>query len=193
MKLRLLQGWRFNLWLRSGGYGVLCGGTSQSKKSRKGCETNDLERHDLISAKGMLFKVRRYPLRVFLTIGSLAALLALSACSGTMQGVTRGTGEAVQFSYEQGMNSDTLTAVIGSETFKGKAVPRGRQSIQATNWTGASVYGSSSTGEFMAVLLGSRGSSLSCQLQYASAEGLTTSGGVGVCQHSDGRVIDVVW
>ena len=123
----------------------------------------------------------------------LALILALSACSGTMQGVTRGTGEAVKFSYEQGMNSDTLTAVVGTETFKGKAVPRGRQSIQATTWSGDAIFGSSSTGEFVAVLLGSRGSSLSCQLQYANAEGYTNSGGVGVCRHSDGRMIDVVW
>ncbi|MGZ3218577.1 hypothetical protein [Paracoccus sp. T5] len=143
--------------------------------------------------EGHVFDFRRYPLRAFSTISSLTVLLALSACSGTMQGVTRGTGEAVQFSYEQGMNSDTLTAVIGNETFKGKAVPRGTQSIQATTWSGDSIYGSSSTGEFMAVLLGSRGSSLSCQLQYANAEGFTTSGGVGVCRHSDGRIIDVVW
>lgn len=123
----------------------------------------------------------------------LAVILALSACSGTMQGVTRGTGEAVQFSYEQGMNSDTLTAVVGTETFKGKAVPRGRQSLQATTWSGDAIFGSSSTGEFVAVLLGSRGSSLSCQLQYANAEGYTNSGGVGFCRHSDGRMIDVVW
>lgn len=110
-----------------------------------------------------------------------------------MQGVTRGTGEAVQFSYEQGMNSDTLTAVIGGETFKGKAVQRGKQSISATTWSGDAVFGTASTGDMVAVLLGSRGSSLSCQLQYADSSGFTTSGGVGVCRHSDGRVIDVVW
>lgn len=123
----------------------------------------------------------------------LVLILALSACTGTMQGVTRGTGETVKFSYEQGMNSDTLTAVVGTETFKGKAVPRGRQSIHATTWSGDTMFGSSSTGEFMAVLLGSGGSSLSCQLQYANADGFTNSGGVGVCRHSDGRVIDVIW
>ena len=55
----------------------------------------------------------------------MALILALSACSGTMNGVTRGTGEAVTFSYEQGMDSDTLTAAISGETFRGKAVMRG--------------------------------------------------------------------
>lgn len=123
----------------------------------------------------------------------MALILALSACSGTMNGVTRGTGEAVTFSYEQGMDSDTLTAVIGGETFRGKAVMRGAQSISATTLSGDMIFGSSSTGDAVAVLIGNRGSSLSCQLQYADSSGFTTSGGVGVCRHSDGRVIDVVW
>lgn len=132
-------------------------------------------------------------LSTFSRLAALAVLLVVSGCSGTMQGVTRGTGEAVQFSYEQGMNSDTLTAVIGGETFKGKAVQRGKQSVSATTWSGDAVFGTASTGDMVAVLLGSRGSSLSCQLQYADSSGFTTSGGVGVCRHSDGRVIDVVW
>ena len=123
----------------------------------------------------------------------MALILALSACSGTMNGVTRGTGEAVTFSYEQGMDSDTLTAGIGGETFRGKAVMRGAQSISATTLSGDMIFGSSSTGDAVAVLIGNRGSSLSCQLQYADSSGFTTSGGVGVCRHSDGRVIDVVW
>ncbi|GEM_PF-3082885 len=55
------------------------------------------------------------------------------------------------------------------------------------------IIGTNYTGDFVAVLLGSRGSSLSCQLQYADSSGFTTSGGVGVCQHSDGRLIDIVW
>lgn len=123
----------------------------------------------------------------------MALILALSACSGTMNGVTRGTGEAVTFSYEQGMDSDTLTAAISGETFRGKAVMRGAQSISATTLSGDMIFGSSSTGDAVAVLIGNRGSSLSCQLQYADSSGFTTSGGVGVCRHSDGRVIDVVW
>ena len=124
---------------------------------------------------------------------SMALILAISACSGTMNGVTRGTGEAVTFSYEQGMDSDTLTAAISGETFRGKAVMRGAQSISATTLSGDMIFGSSSTGDAVAVLIGNRGSSLSCQLQYTDSSGFTTSGGVGVCRHSDGRVIDVVW
>lgn len=149
--------------------------------------------HSLIAVEAAFIDLRRLSLIPFSKACPLVLILAVSACSGTMQGVTRGTGEAVKFSYEQGMDSDTLTAVIGNETFKGKAVQRGNTAVSATTWSGDAIFGSSSTGAAVAVLLGSRGSSLSCQLQYADASGFTTSGGVGVCQHSDGRVIDVVW
>ncbi|MRX49001.1 hypothetical protein GI374_00820 [Paracoccus sp. S-4012] len=110
----------------------------------------------------------------------------------------------MQFSYEQGTDSVTLTAVIDGETFNGKAVMRGASTTWATGFGTATagstvasavttISGVGTTGDFVAVLIGSRGSSLSCQLQYADSSGFTTSGGVGVCQHSDGRVIDIVW
>jgi hypothetical protein len=139
----------------------------------------------------------------FLT-GGFVAVALLSACGGTMQGVVRGTGQPVQFTYEQGASSDSLTAVIDGETFQGKAVMRGASTTVGTAFGTAyagstsafgtsTLIGSSYTGDFVATLLGSRGSTLSCQLQYADSSGFTTAGGVGVCQHSDGRVIDVVW
>ncbi|MDF1621201.1 hypothetical protein [Pseudothioclava nitratireducens] len=134
----------------------------------------------------------------------VASISLLSACGGTMQGAVRGSGQPVQFSYEQGMSSDMLTAVIDGETFNGKAVMRGASTTIGTGFGTATaggttafgtttIVGSSYTGDFVAVLLGSKGSTLSCQLQYADSSGFTTAGGVGVCQHSDGRVIDIVW
>jgi hypothetical protein len=134
----------------------------------------------------------------------IGTFTGLAACSGTMQGVMRGSAQPVQFSYEQGMDSDTLTAVIDAESFRGKSVMRGASTtvgtgfgtVRAAGTTAfgtTTVFGSTYTGDFVAVLLGSQGSSLSCQLQYADSSGFTTSGGVGVCQHSDGRVIDIIW
>jgi hypothetical protein len=134
----------------------------------------------------------------------VASISLLSACGGTMQGAVRGSGQPVQFSYEQGMSSDMLTAVIDGETFNGKAVMRGASTTIGTGFGTATaggttafgtttIVGSSYTGDFVAALLGSKGSTLSCQLQYADSSGFTTAGGVGVCQHSDGRVIDIVW
>ena len=121
-------------------------------------------------------------------------LMALSACDGTMKGAVRGTGQAVQFNYEQGMNSDSLTAVIDGESFQGKAIMKGATSTVATSTFGSgAVFGSTTTGAHDATLIGSSGSSLRCQLQYADSSGFTTAGGVGVCRHSDGRIIDIVW
>lgn len=137
-------------------------------------------------------------------IVGITLLAALSACGGTMKGAVRGTGQPVQFTYEQGMSSDTLTAIIDGETFQGKAVMRGATSTVGTGFgtvqsggTSAfgttTVFGSTTTGDMVATLLGNRGSSLNCELQYADSSGFTTAGGVGVCRHSDGRMIDIVW
>ena len=134
------------------------------------------------------------------------AILAatLSACGGNMQGVVRGTGQPVTFAYEQGVSSDSLTAEIDGEDFAGKAVMRGASTTvgtafgtatagSATAFGTSTLVSSSYTGDFVATLIGNRGSTLSCQLQYADPSGFTTAGGVGVCQHSDGRVFDIVW
>ena len=137
-------------------------------------------------------------------LASAALISTLTACGGTMQGAVRGTGQPVTFAYEQGMSSDSLTAEIDGEAFAGKAVMRGASTTVGTAFGSATagttsafgtstLFGSTSTGDFVAILLGSRGSSLSCQLQYADSSGFTTAGGVGVCQHSDGRLIDIVW
>ena len=131
-------------------------------------------------------------------------MATLSACGGNMQGVVRGTGQPVTFAYEQGLSSDSLTAEIDGEAFAGKAVMRGASTTVGTAFGTATagtttafgtstLIGSSYTGDFVATLIGNRGSTLSCLLQYADSSGFTTAGGVGVCQHSDGRVIDIVW
>lgn len=113
-----------------------------------------------------------------------------------MTGQIRGTGERVQFTYEQGLDSDTYTAVVGDETFNGRAVMDGARSAVATGIGAdfdATLFGSTTTNRIVAILLGNKGSSLNCQMRYADSSGFTTSGGVGVCKHSDGRLIDVVW
>ena len=124
------------------------------------------------------------------------AFVLLIACSGEMQGVVRGEGTPVQFQYEQGMDSDNYTAQVGGEQFSGKAVQADARSGFGTMFgTGlpSTIMTSSSSGNFVATLLGNRGSSMRCQMNYASSFGETSAGGVGVCNHSDGSVIDVVW
>ena len=129
-------------------------------------------------------------------LGFAAALTIFGACSGQMQGVVRGEGTPIQFNYDQGMESDTYTAVIDGESFTGKAVQADARSGFGT-MLGAgmptSVFTSSTSGNMVATMLGNRGSTLRCQMNYASSMGETSSGGVGVCNHSDGRIIDIVW
>lgn len=121
---------------------------------------------------------------------------ALVGCSGTMQGVVRGEGTPVQFQYEQGVDRDTYRTNIDGESFTGQAINAGATSGVGTVLTGgttATVFTSTTSGNFVAVLLGNRGSTMRCQMNYADSSGLTSMGGVGMCQHSDGRIIDVTW
>jgi hypothetical protein len=135
---------------------------------------------------------------------ALLSGFVLASCSGEMQGVVRGQGTPVAFAFEQGLESDTLTAVIDGENFRGRSVMTNATSTIGTGFGtvsgaggldifNASLMGMTTSGSFAATMLGDRGSSLRCQLQYASSMGDTSAGGVGVCQHSDGRVIDVQW
>lgn len=136
--------------------------------------------------------------------------LFLSGCAGTMNGMMRSTGDRVTINYQQGMEHDDLQVVMpDGETFKGKVVMVGRSSgigwgfgsASATSSNGTSAYGTSSafsvvetyTGNMQGVLFGDRKHTMRCKLQYADSSGFTTSGGVGMCETSDGRVIDVQW
>lgn len=124
------------------------------------------------------------------------ACVALSACSGTMQGVVRGEGTRVPFEYEQGMDRDYYRTTIDGESFSGQAIDAGSSTGVGTVYSGGAigtVVTTNSSGNFVAVLLGDRGSTMRCQMNYADSSGLTSIGGVGLCQHSDGRVIDVTW
>ena len=124
------------------------------------------------------------------------ALVTLAGCVGDMTGQVRGSGERVKFSYEQGLDSDKYTAEINGESFTGKAIMDGASTTTASVFGGDfddMIFGQTTTNRFIAVLLGNKGSSLNCQMRYADSSGFTSSGGVGVCKHSDGRTIDVVW
>jgi hypothetical protein len=137
------------------------------------------------------FKFKEANMRLIAAI----SLITLTACSGEMTGQVRGTGQKVVFQYEQQMDHDVYTAVVGGETFRGKAIMDG-QSSTTGNVFGANMqtfFGTSTTNRFLAVLLGDKGSSMNCQMRYADSSGITSAGGIGICMHSDGRTIDIVW
>lgn len=129
----------------------------------------------------------------------LAITILLAGCAGTMDGMIRNSGERITISYQQGMEHDDLTVVMpGGEIFKGKAVMFGKStSIGWATTTGntGTAFGvvETYTGNVRAVLFGDRNNTMRCSLQYADSSGFTTSGGIGLCETSDGRVIDVLW
>ncbi len=113
-----------------------------------------------------------------------------------MQGVVRGEGTRVQFQYEQGMDRDYYETTLDGEHFKGQAVYANASSgtgVGFANGTTVPVFTSTTTGNLVAVMFGDKGSTMRCDMNYADSSGFTSMGGVGVCQHSDGRVIDVMW
>lgn len=145
--------------------------------------------------------------RLFVTF---SAALVLYGCAGTMTGMVRESGKMVTIAYEQGMEHDNLSVTMpDGEQFKGKVVMVGRTTgissgfanMSAYSSTGAYASGSGSsfsivntyTGNVQGVLFGNRGHSMRCSFQYADTGGLTNAGGVGVCETSDGRVVDVQW
>ena len=128
----------------------------------------------------------------------------LSGCmTGDMRAVSS-AGVPVAFKFSQGMSSDAYTAQIGDESFEGRAVMADASTTFGTAFGSAySTYGSSfgaansvgfsSGGKVKAVMLGDKGSTLRCLMQYADSMGMTNFGGVGECVHSDGSRLDIVW
>ncbi|MCY4150652.1 MAG: hypothetical protein OXE94_00230 [Aestuariivita sp.] len=137
---------------------------------------------------------RRWVAKTF--VGS--AITFLVACGGTMDGVVRGEGTPVTIQYAQGMVRDFYEMTVDGENFKGQAVPADARTGVGVGvgWaagTTVSVVTSSTSGNVVAVMFGDQGATLRCNMNYAESSGFAAFGGVGICQHSDGRMIDIMW
>lgn len=135
-------------------------------------------------------------MKIVRSITCAVLVASVAGCGGTMQGIIRGEGTPVQFQFEQGLYRDFYTATIYGENFSGQAVDAGATNsfgnVYTTGGIG-SVVTSTSSGNFVAVMFGDRGSSMRCQMNYADSTGFTSLGGVGICRMSNGRIIDVTW
>ena len=127
----------------------------------------------------------------------LLSTFIITSCG--MTGVMRGvddTGLPIEINWTQGSMSDVYTATYLDEYFEGKAIQTDKRTSVGTFFSGGS-FGTGITtsgeGNFKAVLIGNKGSSLRCLMDYASSEGWTPSGGVGSCIHSNGRTMEVFW
>ena len=121
-------------------------------------------------------------------------LASLVGCAGTMNGMIRSSGDRISIKYEQGISHDSLEVTLpDGEIFKGKVVMVGSSTsfVHGNNSSFAVVE--TYTGNVVGVLFGDRGHTMRCKFQYADSGGLTSAGGIGLCETSDNRVIDVQW
>lgn len=129
----------------------------------------------------------------FRLIGLTTLAFALMACSGTMKGIDRYSGKRVYFLYEDAKFGSAKIQVTmpDGETFVGQTVDE----PGATPATAAEVKGYPAVtefpGELRALLFGNRGIHMKCKFRLSDQVIGFKAGGFGLCQTSDGRVIDI--
>ena len=119
-------------------------------------------------------------------------------CAGSMKGVVRRDAKRIEVTYtDSRLGQGRLQTVLpGGERFEGKIV--------RTGWAGAqsdsAVSGDESTdfedvqmfeGNAEATLSGNKGNFMKCRFNLADSIIGLSSGGFGLCQVTDGRVIDI--
>lgn len=141
--------------------------------------------------------------KIAFLLASLLSVTLLTACSGTMQGMVQQGGESVSLQFEDtGFGYGKLKTILSDgETFEGKFVEESSSGIGTgfgAAWSGnTTVYGTtfgtveSYSGNIEAVLLGTNKHTMKCRFRAADSMMGLPSGGVGMCQVSDGRVIDI--
>ncbi len=130
---------------------------------------------------------------------SVILLLVLSACAGegvgvvfTPQGTSLGRAEFKFTDYGTG-SGPVSVRMPGGEFFEGTYVEATTTEIGygtiSSGYKSANVFGTSSvsSNQFEAVLFSSRNNSMRCRFR---GDGLH---GVGACEVSDGRKVDVQW
>jgi hypothetical protein len=129
---------------------------------------------------------------------TIILLIVQLGCAGSMKGVVRRDAKRVEFSYtDSRIGAGILQAVLpGGERFEGKIVRIGSTDDQSVS----AVSGSESTdfedvklfgGNAEATLSGNKGNTMKCRFNLADSIIGITSGGFGLCQVTDGRVIDI--
>jgi len=135
------------------------------------------------------------------TYGVAALLLiVMMGCSGQLEWIIRRDAKRIQIIYtDSRLSVAELTAVLpDGEQFHGRAEKFDRDKEMMEMNLAAKDDGSGRFealqgfhGNSMATLAGNRGNLIKCRFKIADVIMGFPSGGAGICQHSDGRVIDV--
>ena len=127
-------------------------------------------------------------------------LVAAMGCSGQIEGVIRRDAKRIQITYTGSrLSVAELTVVLpDGEQFHGRAEKFDREKEMIERNLAAKDDGSGRFdalqgfhGNSMATLAGNRGNLIKCRFKIADIIMGFPSGGAGICQISDGRVIDV--
>jgi len=130
-----------------------------------------------------------------ISILSLLFTMAMG-CSGQIEGVIRRDAKRIQITYtDSRLAAAELIAILpDGEQFRGKSerLDRTKDVMEATlTDTNDFEAVQSFPGNTKATLSGNRGNVIKCRFQLADVIIGFSSGGTGLCQISDGRVIDV--
>jgi hypothetical protein len=125
-------------------------------------------------------------------------LVVMTACAGSLRGVVQNDGKRVSFNYsESKIGSAKLQVVMPEgESFEG-SVERGTDRTRYNSGATASMDRFEAVETFQgnadAVLSGDRGNMMQCRFFLTDVILGFRSGGFGLCELSDGRVIDVFY
>jgi hypothetical protein len=133
-----------------------------------------------------------------MTILVAAFLIVQLGCAGSMKGVVRQDAKRIEMSYTDSRleSADLQTVLSGGERFEGKIFRigwMGAQSDPAVSDNESTVFEDVQLfeGNAEATLTGNKGNLMKCRFKVADSVIGLSSGGFGLCQVSDGRVIDI--
>lgn len=123
-------------------------------------------------------------------------LAVMTACSGTFQGVVRKDAKRVSFDYSDSKVGTATVQVMmpEGERFEGRierGTDRTRSNSSTTSSTDRFEVLETFDGNTDAVLSGNSGNIMKCRFQLGDIIVGFSGGGFGICQVSDGRVIDI--
>jgi hypothetical protein len=120
-------------------------------------------------------------------------VIALMACSGTMKGIDRYSGKRIYLAYEEEKfgSAELQVQMPDGELFIGKIM----EEPTAATLNAPSGKGYPAVDEFRgnteAFLFGDRGNNMKCKFRLSDTIVGFKSGGFGLCETSDGRVVDI--
>ena len=145
-------------------------------------------RHFIFSSGG--------PLSRIFTIAALTMVVTMG-CSGTMNGVIRRDAQRVQITYTDARvaTAELFMVMPDGERFRGRSERFDRtEDMKKTDAEDISAHFEelqTFSGNAQATLVGNRGNIIKCRFKIADFILGYGSGGFGLCQMADGRVIDV--